>query len=1151
MRITFSKLLFFKILISYTLFPFFDIIAQAPKYSSSYFDKLTTNEGLSSNMTRDIIQDKEGFIWMGTSNGLNRFDGKNFRIFRHDWENPNSISDSHVSCLLKDSKGTIWIGTMRGGLCRYKEDGTFDVFKHHPDSSNSISDNQVHCIYEGKNGELWVGTQNGLNKLDYETEHFERFMHNPANPNSLPQQPVLSILEDKNERLWVGTWAGGIGLFIPPNTIEGKKEASFLNINIEEGQKLGNNNIRSLLEDKEGRIWVGSYEGGVYLLNPPDCEDFFQCSPTDFNFLKITHHHITNDADVDLILSLFLDDANNLWVGYFYGLTKLSLDPFVGQSAQTIQQNAKFENINFSPELTFGTTNRHINNIFQDKSGLIWFASTKGVYKYFGNQLKFDIQLNEYMVSNSTSVISFLESQNKNEVWIGTSTQGLIHYNKSSKEIKEHKLKSPSDQTLTYISSILEDNEGTIWLGTGHGELFSITHTNGDPVYKHHPISHLLKHKTGDTIWKIIQDKKGNLWIGSHKGLIRYDIESETSVAYLPDLNKPNSIVGENVFDIIEDQEGILWIATAGGGLNRLDWKSDDDFEFKIYAPKVNNSNSIKSNILFDIELIDNNIWIGSQSGIQEYSIEQDSFYIHKTLDNNISGQVLGIAHDNQNRVWFTNNDGLFSYNRQEDILAYYHQKEGLVNNFEFRSAYTAPDGEMYFGGINGFHSFYGKDIVSSNFSNLIQITDLKIAGKSVIVGEKDEELGRSILQKSITQTNAIDLSYNHQLITFEYATLDFLSPNQYQYAYQLEGFDSEWMQTGVHNSITYTKIPSGSYTFKIKAKNNEGFWSKPIELKVYVQPPFWTTWWFLIISISLITILLLLLQRQREEIIRQRNEDLEQKVKERTAALNENVLQLKEKEITLEEKNKELQKYISSNSDLEHFAYIASHDLRAPLANIIGLADIIKTTAEAKLDDEEQEMLEFINLSAQNMKQLTEDLLTYSRANSQKQQIKKVELRRLLELLLHELNTNIKENKAIIELQDIPKEIQGDYSQLRQLFQNLITNAIKFARPDTPPKVLVKAIDRGNDWLFMVKDNGVGIPKEYLDKIFLLFQKLHDNSEYEGTGIGLSTCKTIVERHEGTIWVESVQNEGSAFYFNISKKLKLTANEIKSTISF
>ncbi|MFK7907486.1 MAG: two-component regulator propeller domain-containing protein, partial [Chitinophagales bacterium] len=208
-----------KILMLCALFPFLEMAAQDLKFSSSYFDKITTNEGLSSNMTRAIIQDKEGFIWMGTSNGLNRFDGKNFRIFRHDWDNPNSISDSHINCLLEDSKGFFWIGTMRGGLCRYREDGTFDVFRHHPDIPNSISDNQVHCIYEGRKGELWIGTQNGLNKFDYEKEHFESYIHNPADSNSLSQQPVLSILEDRNERLWVGTWAGGMSLFIPPNTI--------------------------------------------------------------------------------------------------------------------------------------------------------------------------------------------------------------------------------------------------------------------------------------------------------------------------------------------------------------------------------------------------------------------------------------------------------------------------------------------------------------------------------------------------------------------------------------------------------------------------------------------------------------------------------------------------------------------------------------------------------------------------------------------------------------------------------------------------------------------------------------------------------------------------------------------------------------------
>ncbi|MEZ4884518.1 MAG: two-component regulator propeller domain-containing protein [Chitinophagales bacterium] len=1089
-------------------------------------------------MTKDIIQDREGFIWVGTSNGLNRFDGKNFRIFKQESNNPQSISDSYVNCLFEDSKGTLWVGTVKGGLCRYRNDGIFDIFKHNPNIPTTISNNHIRCIYEDSKGMLWIGTQNGLNKFDTKTEQFESYLPDPNSDISLPQQSVISILEDSHERLWVGTEAGGIALYIPPNTIEGRGEGSFLNINKGKGVQLKSNNIGSLLEDKEGRIWVGVFDGGLHILIPPsDCEEYAHCSPEDFKFIKIEHHN-SNGKGSDVILSLLLDASNTLWVGDIYGINKMSLEPFEGKSIQMINEEVEFDYLPFNMIQTVGTTNLNINKIFQDKSGLLWFASTKGIYQYYGHQLKFKIFLNEYTTENELSIISFLEDKDGVHVWLGTSKKDLLRYNKKNGKIDKYSFSTSNGQVLGFASSLFEDKSGTLWVGTWYGELFSIKNRNDTPEYDYHPLPELSKLDAIDVIWKIIQDKKGNLWICSHSGLIRYDIATKQDVSFFSDLANPNSLHGENVFDIIEDKNGIFWIATGGGGLNRLDWKSDKNFTFTHYETDPQNPNSINSNFLYDIELIGNSIWAGLQSGIQEYNMEQDSFYQNRTLNDDISGEILGITLDNQKRVWFTTNDGLYSYDPTKDVLSQYYRKQGLVNNFEFRGIYSAPNGKMYFGGIDGFNSFHGSDIIEDTFSNILQITDFKIANKSVIVGVKDKDLSKPILTRCINHTKEIMLSYKHQLITFEYAVLDFMSFEHYEYAYQLEGFDDDCMNIGERNSVTYTNLAPNTYTFKVKAKNNAGVWSQPTVLKINIKPPIWQTWWFILLMVLAVWLGLFLIQSRREIFIRRRNDELEQKIKERTKELNKNITQLQEKEVILEEKNNELKRYIASNSDLENFAYIAAHDLRTPLANIMGLTEILKMSIDQKLNEEELEILEHINFSAANMKRLTEDLLTYSRVNTQKQNIEVVELKKLLELLLQELNISIEVKDATIELHNIPELIRGDYSQIRQLFQNLISNAIKFAGSKSPPKVIITAKFEKDNWLFAVKDNGIGISEVSLKKIFLLFEKLHNNSEYEGTGIGLAMCKTIVERHDGKIWVHSKPHEGSTFYFTISKNL-------------
>ncbi len=1094
-----------------------------------YVEHITVEDGLSSNMIKDVIQDDAGFLWIGTANGLNRYDGKNFSVFKNEPEISNSLSHNHINKLLIDSNGALWVATMQGGLCRYHENGSFDIFKHDKEDKSSICSNQVWTLFEDRQKNLWIGTQSGLSLFDRETETFTNYVNNPKDSSSLANGSIISIIEDHAGRIWLGGWRTGLLLMIPPNTIPGQEDYSFQTISNADNNISGKN-VWTLAVDKFNKLWVGLYESGLHHMTLPDCNDYHDCLPEKFDFNKVDFHHMEHEG---LALSLMPDDKE-LYIGYDAGVAKIDVDQ-LDQYSKIKPPPVTHFNFSNSSELHQSKT-IFCNQIYKDQEQLLWLATNKGLYKYFGNKKKFEKQLHEHLTENKLSIQSLFAYSHNSDLWMGTSGKGLLQVNQSTGTIKEIKYSTPDGRKPQTIFTIYGDNNGTIWAGDIDGELYSITYKNKQPTVKYHPIKFLEDHPNNGHIWEIISMEDGHLLIATQVSLILYDPKTGEYTVYEDD-GTTNSIEGANIFDIIQYDKDTYYIATGGGGLNRLKWKNGKP-EFHFFSPSTEHQNTLRSNILFDLELIGDNLWIGSISGIEKYNISQDSFYHIASLDQRINGKILSMGQDKKGQLWFATDDGLFSYNEKNDLLSRYNEEEGLPSSLNFRSSHSTPDGYIYFGASNCYIKFDGSKLGNnSQNKNSVKITDFKIFNRPVKAGEKDKYLDEAILTQSIINTQQLTLAPQHDVITINYSVFDYISPNQYEYAYWLEGFDNDWNLVGKRTNVTYTNLSSGEYIFKVKARSKSGKWTPVKTLSITVLKPFWQTWWFILGTILTILALIFAFQTYREYEIKQKNIELESLVKEHTQTLHDNIQELKSNKAALETKNTELREMAASNSELEQFAYAVSHDLKQPIRTINSFAGLLKKKLNKKgsIGETENEYIDFIIKGSSNMNQLVNGLLEYSKIGfSKEDEHESFSFEELMLIIKNNLSKQISEtNTTLIYPEDVG-EIYGMKVKLIQLFQNLISNSIKFRRENTLPIIEIKIEEHPRYSLFHLHDNGVGIPMVARSQVFNIFKRAHSN--YEGSGIGLATCKRIIEQHSGEIWVDRECQEGTIFHFYIKK---------------
>ncbi len=829
------------------------------------FEQITTEDGLSQSTVNTILQDSRGFLWFATEDGLNRYDGYEFKIYRNDPYDMFSISSNQVSSIIEDRHGAIWVGTKGGGLNKFdREQDRFIRFLHNAQDENSISHNYINVLFEDEAGVILVGTQGGLNILDPLTNEFSVYSE-VDDYSGLKEARITSLYRDSNDFIWIGTEEEGLFRFDRLNgDIKRFSENSA-------DARISDNWIVTLYEDKSEVLWVGTQSGGL-LKYDKENQSF-----TSFTSVNTSKQSISNNW----VLSLYEDSRGTFWVGTLNGLNILNRETGMFTS---------FMDLN----LPINLSNNSISALYEDRSGVFWVGTRNGALNKFirSSSESFTIYQNEPANSNSLSNNNIWAiSEDKNgDVWIGTQGGGLNKLTLSNNGFKNFRHNPNDSKSLSndFVNAIIKDSEDKLWVGTIDGlNLYNQDEENFTHFKNDEDDESTI---SGDIITTIFEDSRGIIWIGTlNNGLNAYDKETGEFRRFQNNETDPSSISHNKIWSMFEDNRGVFWVGTHGFGLNKYDRARGN---FTVYANDPGDESSISDNFINVITQDDNgDLWVGTINGLNKFNADTETFTRYTTANGLPNNVIYGIIEDYRGHLWLSTNSGIADFNPETNAIRIYDRGDGLPSNeYRFGAFHQSEDGTMYFGGINGMVVFKPDSIRDNPYIPPVVVTDFQIFNQDVLISPSN-----SPLKKSIIETDEIILTWKENVISFEFAALHFAAPEQNQYQYMMEGFDGEWQDVGNRRYVSYTNLPEGyNYTFRVKASNKDGIWNEEgRSINMKILPPPWKTWWaYSIYSVFGAGILLGFLnfqisrERKKKEQVEQYNEELEALVKERTILL-------------------------------------------------------------------------------------------------------------------------------------------------------------------------------------------------------------------------------------------------------------------------
>ena len=828
------------------------------KPSEYQIEQIKIENGLSQSTIFSIIQDKEGFMWFGTANGLNKYDGYTFTVYTYCNTDSSSISDNMISALFEDRDGYIWIGTVNGVLNKFdrysetfekyyvdvpldEDSPAMDGYYEYPITFARSNDRTITSIAEDKDGNLWLSTWGkGIIKFDKSTGIHQHFYSDKSDPSSLSYNKVTKILVDSQGSIWVGTFGGGLNKLVKEENIYGnnsniKKEhlvfEHFKN-DINNKFSLSDDKIISLYEDRFNSIWVGTLQGGLNKLSneqkslPPNSARYVK-----YLYSKENRFSLSNNA----VMAITGGKDGELWVGTFGG----GLDKFDYASEKFIKFIHDPNNLN-------SIGDNDVLSLLYDKAGIMWVGTNlgEGISKLSFNAVKFDriSPSNNQNHGLSDNVVWAICNDSTNYLWVGTYRGGLDKINKKTNIVKvyRHDLNNANSISDNHIRAIAKDSKGNLWIGTYNGGLVKFD-LNNNKFYSYKRSDDPTS-IAANQIQSIYIDKKSNLWIGTIGGGL--NTFNENSVRnnkiefkkFQHDKNDKYSISDNRVYTIYEDSYGYLWVGTLGGGLNKFDRKRNLFFH---YYYDANDKTSLSNNkVLCIYEDSKKNLWVGTYGGgLNKYNRKDETFDRYSDgsiLNVNV---VYGIEEDDNQNLWLSSDNGIFKFNTNSEKFVNYDLKDGL-QSLEFSGgAYSkSSDGYIYFGGINGINFFHPDSIFENSYIPPVVITSIKILNRP-LKGERKKLI----------------LPYNKNFITFEFASLDYTNSIDNHYMYKLEGLDKDWQIIDASMRMAnYTDLSPGQYTFRVKGSNNDNLWNiRGAELSLTILPPFWTTWWFILICFA------------------------------------------------------------------------------------------------------------------------------------------------------------------------------------------------------------------------------------------------------------------------------------------------------------
>jgi signal transduction histidine kinase/ligand-binding sensor domain-containing protein/DNA-binding response OmpR family regulator len=1079
------------------------------------FEHISVEQGLSSSIVTSVLQDYQGFMWFGTKDGLNKYDGYTFTTYRNMPGDSTSLHNNDVTALYEDPSGNLWISTIGGGLNKYnREEDNFISYLPDPNNPESISSATMEQTagyqYNGKDI-LWIGSANGLNKMDIAAQKFKYYPHSDKGH---PYTYIETILVDTHGIVWFGCTEEGLYKFDPWTEL-------FINYQHEPGNEhsLSNNTVMSICEDKSGIFWIGTAFGGLNKFDP-EKEQFIRYQHDPKNPASLSNNWVH---------SLYEDREGNLWVGTAMG----GLNRFD-------RENERFIHYQHDPGNPGSISDHTVIGICEDKSGVFWVGTFEGINKFDPGKIQFSEykQLPGNPNSLSNNYIWSLyqsDSKGKKTLWIGTKIGGFNKLDRSTGTVTHYLYDPdhPKSQSGNIISALLEDRSGILWIGT-----------YGDGLLKFDPEKEQFTRYLNDSstlsnniIRTIYEDKSGILWIGTQtSGLNKFN--RETGVF---------SVVGSKMLtmQIYEDHLGELWIATFSG-LKKLDRKTE---QFTTFWHDPDNPNSISSNQIISIhEDKSGGLWFGTDGGgLNKFNRESGEFIQYTVKDGLPSDVINGILEDKQGNLWLSTNNGLSRFNSESEQFRNYDVHDGLVGNQFFAGAcFKDKDGEMFFGGLKGLNSFYPDRLRDNPYIPNVVITAFQIFNQPVTVKHETAGTKNDIytLPKNISLLNEIELSYKENIFSFEFAALDYRSPQKNRYAYMLEGLEKDWNYTDyTRRYASYTNLDPGDYTFRVKASNNDGLWNdEGIALKVIIIPPWWRTNWAYLVYLLFIIGAIATTWHFQMKRIRLRNE--------------------------LNMKKFEANKLQEVDRMKSHFFANISHEFRTPLTLIVGP---VKQMLSGEFAGNFKEQYKMIIRNGERLLQLINQLLDLSKLESGRMKLRasRTDIVPFLKGLVYSFASLAERKKIMMNFKVKEKSLMGyiDCDKVEKIITNLLSNAFKF----TPEggEIVVTLSLRGSDlsepkprkegiaWRqsrsyatneiatsagrqtrndkimqFTISNTGAGIPQDQLQRVFDRFYQVDDGyqKDSEGSGIGLALTKELVEVCHGEIQVSSTPTKETVF---------------------
>lgn len=1045
-------------------------------------NELTIQNGLSSGSVTCVLQDSKGFIWIGTEDGLNKFDGYQIQVFRHNILMPNTIGGNSIRTLFEDSRKNLWIGLKGDGLSRLNlETGKFTTYRH-TKSPESLSYNDVAGLVEDKSGNLWIAVdRGGLDMFDYEKEIFTHYNTQEHQSAGFLNNALTDIKLDKKGNLWLSSWGGGVFRFDTNS-----KQFIVPDFWVQQpSDEIACRHIFKLYIDTDDNIWAGSAHGGLYKIDISE-DTYKQFAPCG------NPECISNRS----IRSIYEDEDGMLWVATD-GTGINVMDKKTEKVIKTIRRKENGKSL--LSDNTF--------NIYRDNMNMMWIGTSMGINYFNPNAIQFNLyqkSANAHLSLSESQVMAILKDRTGN-IWIG-GINNLDKINPSRTSIKRYQTDNLMyHDSFRFNQALCEDSDGNIWLGSYSDYLLKYNPaTDQFSRIKIPSISgRMLPYSN---VYAIYEDMDKTLWLATELGTLNYNPKTEV---FTPLFFSKNIIYPEEKSHVIyRDKDMDFWVGTEGG-LRRY---SKDLKSQTLYKVDENASNGLTNNFITTImEDMNNNFWVGTHGGLHLFDKKTDKFKLVTHSGKRLGDPVLGLCEDKTGNLWLSTISGIIKYDPKIEKFHMYDQSDGLQDkDFYLGAYYQASDGELFFGGKSGFNSFFPETLKTNTTIPKVLITDLLIFNNSV------EPSDKGILQKPISETKSIRLKHSESVVTFRFVALNYISPQKNKYAYKLEGFDKDWIASNANQrTATYTNLPAGDYIFMVKASNNDGVWNEEgTQIKIKVLPPFWRSWiaYLLYLFLTFLVIYLVI----KYFTIRERD---------RTKLEIAQIEAQRIKEID------EMKVNVFTN---------VSHEFRTPLSLI--LAPLNQILEKKAYPQEDESLYKLMYRNTQRLLRLINQLLDFRKIEERKLELnlKYDNVLKYIQETASSFQFLASDKKIKFSIQSDLSEIwmKFDADKMDKILYNLISNAFNYT-PENSKVEIVVSKKNSNEQPYLqidVSDTGVGISDNDMQKLFtLFFQGEKQKSIYNGgSGIGLALTKQLIELHNGEINVKSKLNEGSTFTVTI-----------------